>query len=1144
MFCPVCGSQAREGARFCAECGAPFVRSCPDCGAPADPNDRFCSSCGVPLQQLQAPPEVGAPEERKTVTCLFADLVGSTAAADRADPEDVRARLAPYYARLRDELESFGGTVEKFIGDAVVAVFGAPVAHEDDAERAAHSGLAIQQAIDDLNEQDRSLDLTVRVGIATGEALVQVQVDARSGEGIVAGDVMNIGARLQAAAPPGGILVDEATHRATRDVIEYRLTEPVQAKGKAEPLRAWEAVGVRRDSAIDRETPLVGRAYELDLLVQALARVRRTRRTQLVTIVGVPGIGKSRLVFELFAAAEANGAKPLRLQGRSVPYGNGVSLNALAEMAKSSSGILETDDAETATTKLQAAVEATVADAADARWVVEHLRPLVGLASGTELDDDRRTEAFAAWRRWIEAFAERSPVALVFEDVHWADDTLLDFIEHLVDWARDVPLFVVATTRPELFERRANWGAAQWNAFSVSLEPLSNEATGELVAALLEQAVLPTVLRARLLERAGGNPLYAGQYVRMLADRALLPHGNGVTDPTQQELPLPETVQGIVAARLDALPPGEKALLHDAAVLGEVFWAGALAEVSSVPPDIVEEQLHALERKEFVRRERRSSVADEDQYTFRHVLMRDVAYSQLARARRAEKHERVADWLQSVSGSRAGDRAELIAHHYLSALELARATRRPTAALEERARLAAVEAGARAATLAAHATAARLLEAALELTPKDHPSRATLLLQLGQARLRAQQTGAEELEEAREAFLAAGDANNAAVANVLLSILRTDQGRRTEALENIRRAAELVANSEPSPVKAFVLSHTSRALMRVGEADESMRVAREVLTLAEQFDLGELRAHALNNIGGARLVKGDHLGLEEFERSLAISRPLNSPEVARGCRLLGGALTVEGDLERASELFAEGRRMVERLGDAFHRRWLDVALVLEEYWRGNWDAALEGADEFIAELERGSPHYMETACRRVRSLIRIARGDELGAGDDSERALAVARVSHDPWFLNQAIALRARVLAKLGELGQADTLVDELLEIWSRAEGATAPGFDSVDLALAVRALGRADDLADVAGSRHRTRWFTAALALAAGDFRGAADRFRAIGSVPDEAYARLLAARESGDEQELHRAMEFFRRVGANGLIRQADQPVGDGGL
>ncbi len=1125
------------------ECGARLEVSCPECGAHADPADSFCASCGAQLQQADARPAApsvkSVQEERKTVTCLYADLVGSTAAADGADPEDIQARLAPYRARLHDELQGFGGTVEKFIGDAVVAIFGAPVAHEDDAERAVHAGIAIQRAIDELNDRDRSLDLVIRVGIATGEALVQVDADASSGEGIAAGDVMNVGARLQSAARPGGILVDEATERATRHTIEYRPTEPVSAKGKADPLRAWEAVAARRDISTDPDAPLVGRADELDQLVQSLARVRRSGRTQLVTIVGAPGIGKSRLVFELFATTAAEGEPFLRLQGRSVPYGNGISLNALAEMAKASSDVHETDDSETATTKLRDAVEAVVADPDDARWVVEHLRPLVGLASGSELDADRRSESFAAWRRWIEALAQRSPVALVFEDLHWADDTLLDFIEHLVDWTRDVPLFVVATTRPDLFERRPSWGAAKWNAFSVALEPLTDEDMSHLVAALLERAVLPMGLRAPLLDRAGGNPLYAGQYVRMLGDRGLLARGDSGADLSHEELPLPETVQGIVAARLDALPPDEKALLHDAAVLGEIFWAGALADVASVPRPLVEERLHTLERKEFVRRERRSSVPDEDQYTFRHVLVRDVAYSQLSRASRAAKHQRAAEWLESVAGDRADHRPELVAHHYLTALELARATKQPTAELEERARRAAVEAGSRAASLGAHAAAAQFLEAALEVTPPDDASRASLLLQLGQARLGAEQSGADELEDARKAFLVLGDTDNAAVADVLLSILRIDQGRRADALAHIRRAAAVVEGAEPSPVKAFVLSHASRSLMRVGEADESIRVGREALALAEQLELDELKAHALNNIGGARLVKGDHLGLEDFERSLAISRPLKSLEVVRSCRLLGGALTIEGELDRSSELFAEGRRYVERFGDAFTRRWLDVALVLECYWRGSWDAAGKGADDFIAELEKGSPHYMETACRRVRALIRIARGDDIGAGDDSERALAVARVANDPWFLNQALALRARVLAHGGELEEAGVLADELLAIWSRAEGATAPGFDSVDQAIALATLDRADDLEEVAGSRHRTRWFTASLELAAGDFRAAAESFGEIGSVPDWAYAHVLAAREDGDERELEPALEFLRRVEAHGFLRLAGQPV-----
>ena len=1130
MTCPACGSQAREDAHFCPSCGAALELACPTCSARVEADDRFCSSCGTLLEQTSEL-EPALPEERKVITCLFADLVGSTSTADRADPEDVRARLAPYHARLSDELQRFGGMVEKFIGDAVVAIFGAPVAHEDDAERAVHAGLAIQRAIDEMNERDRSLDLTVRVGIATGEALVQLTADARSGEGIAAGDVMNVGARLQTAAPPGGILVNETTYRATRHTIEFRAADPVRAKGKAKPVPAWEPVGARTDTAADRDAPLVGRTDEVEMLTGALERVIRTRKAQLVTIVGAPGIGKSRLVLELFAAADRSGDDVLRLQGHSVPYGEGISLHALSEMAKAQSGIAPADDAETAARKLQDAVGAVVADPAEARWIVEHLRPLAGLATGGELSGDRREEAFAAWRRWIEALAERSPVALVFEDLHWADETLLDFVEYVIDWTREVPLFVVGTTRPELFERRPNWGGAKRNAFPVSLDPLSDEATSELISALLEQTVLPDALRGPLLDRAGGNPLYAGQYVRMLADRGLVPRDDSGLD-VGQELPLPETVQGIVAARVDALPRNEKALLQDAAVLGEVFWAGALAEVASVPLDVVEEHLRALERKEFVRRERQSSASDDDRYRFRHVLVRDVAYGQLARAPRAEKHRRAAEWIESVAGDRGDDRAELLAHHYLSALELARATRQPTDELEVHARKASAEAGARAASLAAYRTAARFFTSALELTPAGDPSRSTLLLQLGQARLRGEQSGAEELEEARSAFLGQGDELDAAVADVLLSILRTNQGRRENALAHIRRAAAHVEKAEPSRSKAFVLSHWSRSLMRVGEADEAIRVGREALALAEELDLDDLRAHALNNIGAARLVKGDHGGLEDFERSLAISRLLNSPEATRSCRLLGGALTVEGELEHAFELLEEGRRMVERFGDAFERRWLDAALVLENYWRGRWDRAVEGADKFISESEKRAPHYMETTCRRVRGLIRIVRGDEAGALADSERALAAARIANDPWFLNQAIAFRARMLAQVGDSGEAGALADELLAIWTRAEGATAPGYDAVDLAIALTELGRAGELDRVAASNRTTRWLPAAIVLADGRFGEAARLFREIGSIPDEAYAQLLDGRENGDQGEVRSALDFYRRVGASSLL------------
>src|SRR3954470_7358323 len=636
---------------------------CPACGRQNPDDARFCMACGAPLAAEQP----AGREERKVVTVFFADLVGFTGRAEQLDPEDVRAMLSPYYGRLRSEIERFGGTVEKFIGDAVMAVFGAPVTHEDDPERAVRAALAVRDAVQELNDANPSLDLHVRIAVNTGEVVVAIDLDPSGGEGMVAGDVVNTAARLQQAAPVDGILVGETTYRATERTIEYSESEPVRAKGKADPVPVWEAMAARARLGVDVEqrgaAPLVGRAEELDWLTDGLARTLRERRTQLVTLVGVPGIGKSRLVWEL--AQVVDGDPELIVywrQGRSLPYGEGVAFWAVGEMVKAQAGILETDSADAAEGKLHETVADLIPDAESASWIESHLRPLVGLTGEADPSGDSRDEDFAAWRRFFEALAERRPLVLIFEDLHWADDHLLDFVDHLVDWVSDAPLLVIGTARPELLERRPGWGGGKSNAATISLSPLSEEETARLLASLLGQTVMPAELQAPLLARAGGNPLYAEEYARMVSERGVAPADDA----------LPETVQGIVAARLDALSPEDKALIQDAAVLGKVFWSGALAAMTGLQRWTVEESLHRLERKEFVRRERRSSVATETEYAFRHVLVRDVAYGQVPRADRAEKHRRAAEWIEALSSDRE-DRAEMLAHHYSSALEFARA---------------------------------------------------------------------------------------------------------------------------------------------------------------------------------------------------------------------------------------------------------------------------------------------------------------------------------------------------------------------------------------------------------------------------------------------------------------------------------------
>ena len=773
---------------------------CQRCGEDNPERARFCLGCGAPL----AAPVSARREERKRVSVLFCDLVGFTSRSERLDVEDVRGVLAPYYQRLRAELERFGGTVEKFIGDAVMALFGAPVAHEDDPERAVRAALAIREAIAEANRQEPDLDLHVRIGVTSGEALVALDAQPSQGEGMASGDVVNTAARLQAAAPTDGVLVDEATFRATERAISYRPAEPVAAKGKAEPVAVWQAVEPRASLGVDvAQAPaaaLVGRERELALLRAALARAREDQAPQLVTLVGVPGIGKSRLVFELLQQVKAEPELTIWRQGRCLPYGEGVALWALGEMVKAQAGIFESDPAEVAAVKLDRAVGDLIADEREAAWVTAHLQPLVGLGGTATLSDDRRGEAFAAWRRFLEALAERDPAVLVVEDLHWADDVLLDFLDYLVDWAADVPLLVVATARPELLVRRPGWGGGKSNTTIVSLVPLSEHDIARLIAGLLEQTLLRAELQTALLARAGGNPLYAEEYVRMLVDRGFLRRAGGTWRLERaEELPLPETVQGIIAARLDVLSPQEKALLQDAAVLGKVAWLGGLAALAASEPFALEKSLHALERRELLRRERRSAVEGERQYAFRHVLVRDVAYGQLPRAARADRHRRAAEWLQGLSPDRAEDRAELLAHHWRAALQFAQATGQDTASLAEHARHALRDAGDRAMDLNAFATAARWYAAALELWPDGDAERPRLLLQLGQARFHAEEAGGELLAEAHNGLLAQGDREAAAEAEALLGRLARSQGNGKAAMEHTRRAPSLKEPDRPVP---------------------------------------------------------------------------------------------------------------------------------------------------------------------------------------------------------------------------------------------------------------------------------------------------------------------------------------------------------
>ncbi len=793
-------------------------------------------------------------------------------------------------------------------------------------------------------------------------------------------------------------------------------------------------------------------------------------------------------------------------------------------MAKAHAGILETDAPEETERKLAEAVAGLHAEGAER--ILEGLRPLVGLGTEAEPAVDR-SGLFAVWRQFFEALAEQRPAVLVFEDAHWAEDDLLDFVDHLVEWSHGVPLLVVCTARPELLERRPGWGGGKPNALTLSISPLSDDDTARLLGALLERAVLPAETQASLLARAGGNPLYAEQFARLFAE-------TGGDEPR-----LPENVQGIIAARLDGLPPEEKRLLQDAAVLGKIFWLGAVCSVGGLERQEAEERLHALERKEFVRRERRSSVGGEDEHAFRHLLVRDVAYGQIPRGARAERHERAAAWIDSLG--RAEDHAEMLAHHYLEALRLRRAAgQKLPSELVDRARVAARDAGDRALALGAYATAARFYEEALELWPTDDASRPDLLLAYGRSRVDDVGLDDAVLADAMDGLLRAGKVEAAAEAGARLAGVWLNRGDHDRALGHLEHARELVHERGPSPEKTYVLQELARVLM-LAEDERAIGLATESLRLAEELGLDDSRARNLNTIGCARVITGDPGGVQDLEQAIVISAPANSHEHVSALANLHTMVGTLGDMRRAARLQEEAFEVAKRQGLVGFVRWQEAERADHLYWQGRWEEAISAANVFIAEAQ-DAPHYMEAVCLMARGAIGLARDEAEAAAADARRATELARVVKDPQSLNPAIAFEARALLVAGDLAGASAAADELLAVWS--ENGVRPARESVEGAWALTGLGRSEELEAVLGEGPGpTPWHDAARRIAEGDFAGAAGLYAQIGSVPDEAYARLKAAKEfvregrrAEADSQLRLALPVFAQLGATAWTAEGE--------
>ncbi|MGZ4371613.1 MAG: ATP-binding protein [Gaiellaceae bacterium] len=1102
------------------------MASCPACGEELPGEFPFCPFCAAPLTSKTH----GRPRrERKVVTVLFCDLVGFTATSESADPEEVQASLSSYHAHTRARIEAFGGTVEKFIGDAVMAVFGAPAAHEDDPERAVRAGLALLDALE-------KLDMSVRVGVNTGEAVVSLDAQPEAGEGMVAGDVVNTAARIQSQAPVNGVAVGEGTFRATARVFEYEVLEPINAKGKTEPVPVWQALRpmARFGSDVIRSmtTPLVGREVDLTLLRGTFDKVVAERSVQLATIAGEPGVGKSRLVAELFAYTDGLDELVTWRQGRCLPYGDGITFWALSEIVKAHAGVFESDSPEVATAKL----EAVLPESGDLPWLRARMLPLLGIEVEEAATHD---ELFTAWRRFLESVAERAPLVVVVEDIHWADPALLAFLEHLGDWAQGVPLLVVCTARPELYETHPTWGAGLRNHTAVNLSPLSDTATAKLVTALLDRAVLPAETQHLLLERAGGNPLYAEEFVRMLREIGT------------EDIPVPESIHALIAARLDTLPPERKALLQDAAVLGKIFWAGAVGAMGERNPHEVERALHELVRKELVRPSRQSSMEGESEYGFWHTLVRDVAYQQIPRSHRAAKHVAAAEWLEAT----APEWVEDLAYHTGEALALAEATGdialqadvAPSAARY------AVLAGERMLGLDAP-RGLELLERAKAITPEQDPSFPLVLLRWAVA---ARESGrlpeaVQALESALARFEVAGDVQHAGEALGTLSRARWSLGEP----DSLALAERAVTMLEPTPGPELVqaLSRVASSQYISGRYAAAVETVDRALALATELGLDE-PGDVLATRGFSRCYLGDLGGLAETERAFEL---LVAAGQGRGAATLLHNLAcarwfLEGPAPAVATLdealvFSHGRGLAESV--QIHHASRSVFLVDS----GRFDEGLAEAASVVPLLrESGNRLFEHDALAGQAVALDEQGGEAIGA---AERVLEIARATHDNAYLAFAAWAAAPALLSAGRSAEARELLAVVAE---------NPGHDHMEYAHHLPRLARAaaaldnDNLLDrlAAGvpvalprQQHALLTVRAIQKERAGDYaeaavlyEAAADRWQRFTELIEQAHALLgesrclLALGDEGADVALRRARAVFEQMGARRRIDECDK-------
>ena len=1126
MTCGNCGAESRSERRFCLRCGAALARPCPTCGVPNEPAAAFCGECGSALASSPtagadsglAETSLGTAEspvaERRLVSVLFADLVGFTTLSERRDAEETRELLGRYFETARDVVDRYGGTIEKFIGDAVMAVWGTPTTHEDDAERAVRAALDLLAGVAALGEGAGEA-IAARAGVMTGEAAVTI---GASGQGMVAGDLVNTASRLQSAAPPGTVLAGEATYRAASGAITFEPAGEQLLRGKAVPVPAWRPTAVvgrvRGGGRPDRiEPPFVGRESEFQLLKDLIRSTTREHRARLVSIVGVGGIGKSRLAWELEKYLDGVIELVYWHRGRSPAYGEGVTFWALGEMVRRRAGVAETDDEPTALAKLESTLVEFVVDVEERRWIAPRLRALLGLEPGPT---GARDELFAAWRRFFELVAARATVVLVFEDLHWADAGMFDFIESVLEWSRTHSILIVTLARPEVFDRRPSWGAGQRNFTAVHLEPLAPAMIGQLVRGVAP--TLPDGLVQRVVDRADGIPLYAVETIRMLIDAGHLVSSADGYRPVG-EIPafdVPESLQGLIAARLDVLDPPDRSLLQIASVLGLTFTVDGLAAVIGEPAATLEPRLRALIRRELLELDVDPRSPERGQYGFVQSLIREVAYGTLARRDRRSRHLAAARYFEALGDD---ELAGILATHYLEAYRASPAG--PEAdAVAIQARIALEGAAGRARALGSPEQALGFLELAIGVAT-DEAERARLWEAAAEAALAGLQseTAERHVRRAIDAHGARDDRRGTASATALLGQILLFNSRVEPALEALHDA--LAALPEPGADAAGVrlLAMLARGEMFNGNSraglewsERGLEAAAALDLVPETADLLITRSWALSRLGRVREAIAGLQGTIEMARDHGLT--------AEYIRAANNLATMWGEYEprRALAVLVPAAEAAERIG---HRDW--VAKLAFRSWiaifSGDWDLAAATVD---AHLRDDLPLLSWGSLASSRAVLTAWREDPVAAlpmVEEIRRRLA-GGTEQDRWALNWAVFEVALAAGDLAPLSESAARLAELGDVF----GDAAPGWYCVGVA------------AGLTGDRERAREALAGLDVAQAWSEAVVGYRRHV--------AAILAALEGRPREAtvaFAEAADIFARAGTawNAAIAELDSAV-----